>query len=774
MFRIRGYAIALLLAACASWSAAAPPPPAPEEVDAAVRKGIEFLYSKQNQAGPQWEVSAARDPKGGEADVKGWQWGGMTSLATYALLAAGENQQDKRIIEAVEFLKKADIEGVYAVGMRCQVWYLLTDKNPVIKGCIKRDVDFLMKAGAAIKNRPAGLYRYKVDSQSWDHSASQYGVLGAWACEQAVAENVPAKYWEDVDKIWKAHQLPDGGWGYDANMKTSTPAMTAAGVATVFITQDYLLTGAGDCRGNISNAAIEKGLAWMGQHIKGVDSTYAWYGVERIGVASGYKYFGDADWYAEGASRLVQGQNKQNGSWNTNWGGDVGSTAFAILFLTRGRAPLVVSKLDYSGPPSATTAPAKINWNQRPRDVANLVRYAGRAIEKDLNWQIVNLRVSADDLHDGPILFISGNEAMALSADDEAKLKSFVESGGMLLGNADCGSKEFADSFLKLGNKLFPKYDFRELPKEHPIYTREQYPRILWKAPPAVQALSNGARELMILVPKDDAAKAWQQQAFKTKEEVCQLGADIIQYAVDKKNLRYKGETLIVKPDPKITNKDKIKVARLEYDGNWDPEPGGWRRLAAIFHNTQKFDLQVDSVKLGAGKLDKSYPMAHLTGTGRLTLKDAEKAELKAYVAAGGIVVVDATGGDLDFRTSAETLLGDLWGRDGLDTLPTGHDIYAGPNPITTVDYRKYAKSVNLGESRQPRLKGISVGGRTKIVYSAEDLSVGLVGNPIDGIGGYEPKPATALMTNIVVWASRGGAPATTSAPTRPASAPGH
>ena len=40
--------------------------------------------------------------------------------------------------------------------------------------------------------------------------------------------------------------------------------MTAAGVATLFITQDYLHPAQGlDCRGNLNNTHIDAGLKWI-------------------------------------------------------------------------------------------------------------------------------------------------------------------------------------------------------------------------------------------------------------------------------------------------------------------------------------------------------------------------------------------------------------------------------------------------------------------------------------------------------------------------------
>jgi hypothetical protein len=40
------------------------------------------------------------------------------------------------------------------------------------------------------------------------------------------------------------------------------------------------------------------------------------------------------------------------------------------------------------------------------------------------------------------------------------------------------------------------------------------------------------------------------------------------------------------------------------------------------------------------------------------------------------------------------------------------------------------------------------------------DISAGLVGEPVDGIVGYDPASATKLMTNMIVYATRGSVPA--------------
>ncbi len=59
-----------------------------------------------------------------------------------------------------------------------------------------------------------------------------------------------------------------------------------------------------------------------------------------------------------------------------------------------------------------------------------------------------------------------------------------------------------------------------------------------------------------------------------------------------------------------------------------------------------------------------------------------------------------------------------------------------------------------MGKLSGPRLRGITQNGRLVCIYSPEDLSVGLVGEQVDGILGYKPETATALMRKILLLAS--------------------
>lgn len=740
----------------------------PQQVDRAIKRGIEWLYSKQPWSGNPGAVH---------------QEGGLACIATYALLAAGESPQDARMKSAIELVKGLELEGTYAIAMRAQMYPFLSRQGNV--DFIRRDALLLaqrMRKIEDFKTKEArehgesdGLFRYNQEGDDYDHSCSNYGVLGMWAIQQTNFE-IPDWFWQKSERGWLRHQHDDGGWSYQgggsdsadlgADAAKASMSMTSAAVATLFITQDYLHGMEGlRCKGNITNPAIEAGLRWMSQHMDKIGDHwpfYTWYNIERVGTASGYKYFGAVDWYQKGAQFIVSRQG-DDGSW-----GNIPDTCFAILFLSRGRAPIMMNKLQYVVDTRGDKKPMLGAWNQRPRDVANLTHYTGRQIEKYLNWQIVNFKVDVSELHDAPILYISGNELLRFTPEEEAKLKQYVEEGGLVLGNSDCATMAFTASFKKLGTKLFGG-EFRELPAGHPIYTNQQYRRDHWRSKPRIEALSNGARELMILFPTHDPAQGWQTRSFlgPEREPLAQAASDIFLYAVDKQNLRSKGETYIVHPRPKVNVDKTIKVARLKYGGNWDPEPGGWRRLDAVMQNDRQTKLDVQMVDLASGKLDSSFAVAHLTGTARATLSPVYQEKIRKYVEGGGTLVVDSCGGGGEFALSAEQVIAHLFPKAKLAILPIAHKVFSSGYEIKEVDYRPFARKT-LGNIHTPRLRGLEINGRVAVFFSAEDLSVGLVGMPVDGINGYVPygpkleaaiaKPrmgATEIMANILLYAAK-------------------
>src|SRR2546429_2643702 len=77
----------------------------PQQVDDMLAKAKAFLYSKQHNG--NWEMVDKPIQSNTLYSQRGAQWGGLTSLSVYALLASGERATDAQVAPAIEWLKKA-------------------------------------------------------------------------------------------------------------------------------------------------------------------------------------------------------------------------------------------------------------------------------------------------------------------------------------------------------------------------------------------------------------------------------------------------------------------------------------------------------------------------------------------------------------------------------------------------------------------------------------------------------------------------------------------
>ena len=349
---------------------------------------------------------------------------------------------------------------------------------------------------------------------------------------------------------------------------------------------------------------------------------------------------------------LVRSQ-KEDGSWESDRG-VIPDTSFGLLFLSRGRAPLLMNKLQYS----VTDKKEELAdaWNERPRDLANLAQWMGTQLETSFNWQVMDLSTPPDEMHNAPILYISGSKLLSFSEDEKKLLRTYCERGGLILANADCGLPAFAQSFTKLGEELFPKYKFQQVSNNDLIW-HEQYSQ--WRLKPKVMELTNGVRKLMVLIPEADPARAWQGRQVKTREIMYQLAANIYLYAIDLKNARPKDDTYLASIKPTTQPAKAVSIARVDAGESPDPEPGGWAQFAAVMMN--RYHVKIDTHFLKTSNLD-SVKIAHLTGTGKLTLTDQQRLELKAFVQRGGTLIIDAAGGSSIFADSADSELETMFG----------------------------------------------------------------------------------------------------------------
>ncbi|HEX8912499.1 MAG TPA: DUF4159 domain-containing protein, partial [Humisphaera sp.] len=595
------------------------------------------------------------------------------------------------------------------------------------------------------------------DGPPWDNSNAQLAVWAVFLGTDAGA-TVGGAYWDDVLGHWTRTDLPGGAWPYDERDRTGSLAMTAGGLASVL--------AAVERGGQASLAAkftyqpnggmppeVAAALAWLAQGDRAVDvpgprTRYAGYdlfALARAGFLGGYKYLGPHDWYRELAARAVAAQ-RDDGSWAVGGGSGpadadaVANTAFHVLFLSMGRHPVLVNKLQHPGA-----------WNARPRDAANATRSVARSVERPLNWQVVPLDRPGPGWLDSPVLYVAANDAVRFADADLQHLRDYVRSGGMVFLHCDGGSGAANRFAADLATKLFPQYPLEKLPADHPLYTVVH--KLRADAVP-LKAVRNGSRVLLLVSP-NDLAGAWQERAEKARPEPFQLMVNLYAYAHGKTGPRPRLQTYDV-PAPNVAAAATIPVARLKWAGNWDPEPGAWGRAGRFLQ--WETGAAVDARPVAVADLKPgAAPVAHLTGTGTVSLDPAEAGAVRAFVEAGGVLLVDACGGDAAFRASVEQALAAAL--PGITLADADRKLAPFAPAFDVMDdltgpaaVRPYVAQ-HLGGEAAGRVR-VGHLGRGTVVYSPLDLTTGLAGSNAWGVAGYTPDYSVGLVKNVLVWAA--------------------
>ena len=742
--RMPGTALCGAICAGALWACLFPATAAGQpgaRVDLAVEAGARWLAARITPSGQAAGEYAS--------DHRHHLFGGRTALCAHALLEAGRKPTDPPVLRALNWLADAKLDGTYPVAMRACA--LASSRDPSLARALEADAKWLVRAAGR-----DGQYTYTplagAESVVYDNSSGQMAAMGVFAAGTRGVE-VPESYWRRVRQRWVDQQQADGGWGYfipPGRMRTrSYGSMTAAGLATLYACFDSLRTEQFvRCREEPTFKPIADAHAWLERNLridenprKGVQWYEYWlFSLQRVGRASGYKYLGGRDWYALGSAALLDRQN-DDGSWGF---GDeaqrIEPTALAVLFLAGGRSPVLVSKLRYDG-----------KWNSRPRDAANLVRWLSRTFERPLAWQVVATRGPAGgtmaDFSDAPVLYVSGAGAWEPTEADVAALREFALRGGLILSEAACNSGSFTIDMRRLHTRLFPDWPTRPLNAKHPVYTLQFRPDGF----EGIAAVSNGVRLLAVHAPRE-LSLALQRGPRDATMPTFQLLANLYQYATDRGQLRPRGVTGWPEDRP-FEPAQTLRVARVRHDGNCDPEPIAWRRLALVAAQ-RRLRLIVEP-PVEPGKLDVAKtPVAAMTGTADFRLPREQARALTDYLAGWGTLIVDAAGGSRAFAVAVEREILGLLGEQVPRPLPDDHAAYAGL-PKGAARFRSDFAQTLGPEAGKPRLVAVRDGERPAIIFSPDDLTAGLLGRPIHGVRGYKPEVAVELMLNLLGTAAR-------------------
>jgi hypothetical protein len=636
---------------------------------------------------------------------------------------------------------------------------------------MKRDADLLVANQGSI-----GGWRYTtppIPPRAIDFSNTQLCVLALSEAAKCGIEIPPEAMLRAHQRII-ADQRDDGGWNYGcwttpgAEDEQSYGNMTAACVASLFLTNEFLTGGLGcPCRGgkstrgrDIVGDSLKRGMEWLNREFlpdnspKGYHYYYWIYQAERVGIATGYRYFGEHDWYHDIYAYLLPRQNEAGAF------GNIVDTSFAILFLVKGRAPILFNKLQYEG-----------DWDLHAFDLKNLTGYIGQLKEQQIAWQVIQSSTPVNLWYDAPVLFVTTESAWPITDELKKKLRAYTDGGGTLLLEASCGNSAARAFWQSLVKEVWPEWELQRLDKDHPVWEadvalRGQRPNLLH--------LFDGIRSIIFYSPADLSC-LWHTNAVTRSESVFQFGSNVAAYAGDKSPLRRRltGSRIVAgrgMPGQTIAHggKAEVKVGCLSHGGDWyvGRNYASWPHLAEVLKEQASLALTVHPEVDPAGADDlAAFDLLWLKGRQGLSLGEAARSRLKDYLSGGGFLVVESVMGDKRFTeafaaAAAEMglALKPLAPEDGLVTGrlggATGFDLAA------RVRFSRALAIDRIGKNRA-ELTGLYLGDKLVGVHSPYDVLYGLTGCRAYDRLGYEPDESMAVAANLVLLrsvASPGGA----------------
>lgn len=767
-----------------------------EHVHAAIRALVQELYDRKHPD-RMWE------PAQGRGDGSQFQVGGYTALVTLALLYAGESYQNPVLAEVIEHLKEDELEGTYAVAVRAAVWAVLP---PRFQEQLEQDAQWLIDG---FSPEAGGWAYYKNPTTTVrDNSLRQFGALGWWEASKR-GLRVSRENWQALERGFLDMQHGDGGWGYRPHTPRSTGSMTSAGLAALFITQDFL-----HARESLDlnrtqklphEIAIERGLEWIDEHFTVLENPgrdryfyYYLYGMERVALASGYKYFGGKDWYREGAAELIRRfcewdpDSRTMTMHETEYGDGrrrsfrIDDLAFGLMFLTRGYAPPVMNKLRDDA----------VEWNNRPRDVANLTFWLAELTARHLFWQIVDTDAPAAEWLDAPLVYFASHRAIPWVRDIDVdasryvqqwraneqqrmtggpsprrelpplpnvpqleRIREYLNHGGLILAIQEGSGRAFADSIEKLGRLLYPQYDWQTLDADHWAYTIHQPVR---GSRPRGRVLSNGVRDLIVLITDQDITATFQVR--RTSEQAhYDTVSNVYFYASEMNRPRprlqsFAGHRGFLADDVEPAGEHAVTLVRAMYDGNWNPEPEAVEVFADALFDQRDLSLNISSHPLAkVHELSPRPDIVTVAGTDEHRFTRNEREAIQQYVHAGGVILFETVGGRGRFANAAEAQLAEVFARSAQPLLRepiiTGEGLNHASN-CSSLDYRPYSLHVLGGIDTTPRLRGMMIDGTPRVLFSREDISQALLDQPVWGVHGYSPRSAQRLLRNVLLHAA--------------------
>lgn len=406
------------------------------------------------------------------------------------------------------------------------------------------------------------------------------------------------------------------------------------------------------------------------------------------------------------------------------------------------------------------------DWMTDPADLDSLHSWTNEKLGIHYGKAEADFDHFSFDPRELPALLFAGHNAFTI--DDRVKplLVRYVLDGGMIIGDACCGWKDFNDAFRREMAALFPDRPMRKLAADDPLlssyyklhdFTYQKADGSKYQDTPCLEGISFGCRTGVVYSPADLTC-GWDGHDHPRGLRVAidqsrQVGANYVTYLLGSYQLgRFLSSTKVYH-EADAPSRDDFIFAQVVHEGDWDPDPSAVHNLLKHVRDNSTLTIKFKRVEVRLGDpRATSYPLLYMTGHHDFRWTDKEAAWLQRYLKAGGMLLADACCGRAAFHLAFARELKKALPDSTLEDIPLDHPIYSAHYDIKRVSYTPRVAE-DFGAVNAPKLQGVTLDGRLAVVYSRFDLGNGWEQFPHPYAYGYVDKDALAIGTNVIVSA---------------------
>ena len=200
------------------------------------------------------------------------------------------------------------------------------------------------------------------------------------------------------------------------------------------------------------------------------------------------------------------------------------------------RDQLVIGQIRHNG-----------SWDPTPHALPNLMKYLTAQTTLNVQFKRVPVSLADDKAFDHPILYMTGLRDFKFSDVEVARLRTYIQSGGVLLADAAAGRRGFDTAFRRELARVLPAAELKPIPLNSPLFQAPfkvrtvDYTDAVKAAQPDLNAPSllgitiDGS--LGVIYSPHSLGNGWEQIAYTynlgyADDDALRLGVNMLVYAI--------------------------------------------------------------------------------------------------------------------------------------------------------------------------------------------------------------------------------------------------